>query len=113
MESISENEDSPPDDIVTALVNDFDYVNVKMDCIIEDLNESRYHSDEEDLSIYSDDEVLIANEPFYKLGQPFEGARRSVRINAGTSVDRLEPTHGGKTHNEVKRKIQFLMSEER
>ena len=37
----------------------------------------------------------------------------SVRINSDTDVDRLEHTHDGKNNNEVKRKIQFLMSEER
>ena len=62
-ESISENEGSPPDDSFKTLVNDFENVNVKMDRIIEDLNESRYHSDEEDLSIDSDDEVLIDDAP--------------------------------------------------
>ena len=36
-----------------------------------------------------------------------------ARINSGTGVDRLDPTHGGKTQKEVKKKIQFLMSEER
>ena len=71
-----------------------------MDRIIEDLNESRYYSEEEDLSIDSDNEVLIENEHVCKVNQPFEGARRLVRINAGTGVDRLEPTHGGNTNNE-------------
>ena len=37
----------------------------------------------------------------------------SARITSDTGVDRLEPTHDGKNHNEVKKKIQFLMSEER
>ena len=112
-ESISEKEDSPPDDNFTALLNDFDDVNDKMDCIIKDLNESRYYSEEEDLSIDSDDEVLIEDEPVWKVYQSSEGARMSERINSGTGVDRLEHTHGGKTHNEVKNNIQFLMSEER
>ena len=28
-------------------------------------------------------------------------------------MDRLYPKHGGKTHNKVKKKIQFLMSEDK
>ena len=36
-----------------------------------------------------------------------------ARINSGNGVDMLELTHGGKTHNELKRKIWFLMLEER
>ena len=37
-DSISEIEDSPQDEIFTALVNDFDDVKDRMDLIIEDLN---------------------------------------------------------------------------
>ena len=33
--------------------------------------------------------------------------------NSGTGVDRIDPTHGGKTHNEVKKKIQYLMREDK
>ena len=36
--SISENHYSPPDGSFTELVNDFDYVKDRIDCIIKDLN---------------------------------------------------------------------------
>ena len=61
-ESISDNEDSPPDGSFTVLLNGVHHVNVKMDHIIEDLNESRYYSEEKDLSIGSDNEMKIENE---------------------------------------------------
>ena len=112
-ESISENKNSTQDDSFGALVNYFDDLNNKMDPIIEDMNESRYLSDEEDLVIDSDDEVISDDESDHEVDQPIEGAIRLTRINDGTGVDRLDPTHGGKTHKEVKKKIQFLMSEER
>ena len=58
-ESISENKESPQDDSFGVLVNYFDDVNDKMDRIIKDIKELRYHSDKEGLSIDFGDEVLI------------------------------------------------------
>ena len=104
-EWISENENSTQDDSFGALVNYFDDVNDKMDRIIKDIKELRYHSDKEGLSIDFGDEVLIDDEPDCEVDQPIEGARRSARINASTGVDRLDPTHGGKTHDKVKNNI--------
>ena len=57
--------------------------------------------------------MIIYDESYCEVDKPFEGAGILVRINAGTGVDRFEPTYGGKTHNKVKRKIHFLMLEER
>ena len=80
------------------------------------MNESRYHSDDEDLSIDCGDEVLCNDEVIsdnkadHEIVQKIEGTTRSTTTNSGTGVDRLEPTHGGKTHNEVNKKVQFLMS---
>ena len=53
--------------------------------------------------------MFIDDEPVWEVDQPFEGARRLARINAGTGVDRFYPKHGGKAHNKVKRKIQLLI----
>ena len=94
------------------LVNDFDEIDDHMDHIIEDINESRYHSEEEDLMVDSDDEISddYSESP---VNPPSEGYIRSKRENSGTGVDRLEPTHGGKVHKEVKSKIGFLISENR
>ena len=81
--------------------------------MIEDMNKSRYHYDEDELSIdcgdevLNNDEVLSDNEADHEIVQQIEGTRRLTRKNSGTGVDRLDPTHGGKTHNEVKEKIQF------
>ena len=61
-DAISENYDSPQDERFGALVNYFDDVNDRMDRIIKDIKQSRYHSDEEDLCIDTDDEVLIGDE---------------------------------------------------
>ena len=76
-----------------------------MDHIIKDIKELRYHSDKEVLSIDFGDEVLIDDEPDCEVDQPIEGARRLVRINAITGLDRLDPTHGGKNHDKVKKNI--------
>ena len=113
VDSISENEDQSQENSFEALVNDFDDTNEKMDQIIEDINESRYHSDEEDLPLDSDDEEIIDDVSDDEEAQPNEGTRRSTRVNAGTGVDRLEPRHDGKTHDDIKKKIQFLMSKEK
>ena len=91
------------------LVNDFDDVNDRMDRIIEDINESRYQYDEEELSIDSVNEVPIDDESDCEVDQPIEGAIRSAMINSGSGVDRLEPTRGGENKHEVKKKLQFLM----
>ena len=107
-ESISDNKDFPQDKIFGVLVNEFDDGKDRIYRTIKGINKSRYHSDKEELSIDSEDEVLIDDESDCEVEQPIKGARRLARINSGTGVNRLDPTNGGKTHNEVKRNILFL-----
>ena len=96
VDSISESEGQAQEGSFETLVNDFDDVNEKMDRILEDINESRYYSDEEDVSLCPDDEDIIKDVSESEDERPSEGIRKSTRKNAGTGVDRLEPRHDGK-----------------
>ena len=109
VESTGENKDRLQHDSFEALVNDFDEIDDHIDQIIEDINESRYHSEEEDLTVESDDEIS-ENDSESPLDTPSEGIIRLTRENYGTGVDMLEPTHSEKMHNETKKK-KFLISE--
>ena len=93
-------------------MNEFDEVDDRMDQLIDDINESRYLHDEDDLTVDSDDEISDDGTENTVDG-PNEGIRRSTRINAGTGVERLDPTHVGQTHNDIKKKVQFLISEKK
>ena len=64
-----------------------------MDQIIEDINKSIYHSEEEDLTVDSDSKI-IDNDSESPVDSPSEGFRRLIRENSGNGVDMLKPTHG-------------------
>ena len=87
-------------------MNDFDKIDDLMEKIIRDINESRYHSEEEDLTVDSDDEIND-DDSGSPVDAPNEGIRRSKRTNDGAGLERLETTHDGKTHKEIKIKISF------
>ena len=78
---------------------------------MDDINESRYETNEGDNDISSDNDE--ANPIFDDIDEDArEHNARPVRKNAGTGVNRLEPTMSGKTHDDTKKQVQFLMKEQ-
>ena len=79
-----------------------------LNVIMDDINESRYEKNEGDNDISSDNDE--AKPLFDDIDEDArEHNVRPVRKNTGTGVNRLEPTLSGKTHDKIKKKVQFLM----
>ena len=83
-----------------------------LNAIMEDINESRYETNEGDNDISSENDE--AKPIFDDIDEDArEHNVRPVRKNAGTGVNRLEPTLSGKTHDDIKKQVQFLMTEQK
>ena len=81
-----------------------------LNVIMDDINESRYETNEGDNDISSENDE--AKPIFDDIDEDTrEHNVRPVRKNAGTGVNRLEPTLSGKTHDNIKKQVQFLMKE--
>ena len=97
------------------IIQFFEAIDNQMSGIIDDLNESRYDNahiwdseieTSETNHTYMDEDTL----QFENILQP---QQRPNRENAGQRITRLEPTFTGKTYDDVKKKIQFLMDEKK
>ena len=83
-----------------------------LNAIMDDINESRYETNEGDNDISSENDE--AKPIFDDIDEDArEHNVRPVRKNAGTGVNRLEPTLSGKTHDDIKKQVQFLMAEQK
>ena len=95
------------------IIHNFEERDHQMSGIIDDLNESRYvntHIDDSETETretnHTDMDEDTSN--FEDTPQP---QQRPNRENSGKGISRLDPTFTGKTYDDVKKKIQFLMGE--
>ena len=82
-----------------------------MSGIIDDLNESRYdnaHIDDSETKT-SETNYTEMDEDTLQIENTLQPQQRPNRENAEQIISRLEPTFTGKTYDDVKKKMQFLM----
>ena len=86
-----------------------------MSGIIDDLNESRYdnaHIDDSETETSETNHIDI-DEDTLQFDNTLQPQQRPNIENAGQVITCLEPTFTGKTYDDVKKKIQFLMDEKK
>ena len=86
-----------------------------MSGIIDDLNESRYDNAhiEDSETETSETNHTEMDEDVLQFENTLQPQQRPNRENAGQGISSLEPTFTGKTYDDVKKKIQFLMYEKK
>ena len=97
------------------IINDFEEIDNQMSGIIDDLNESRYnnaHIDNSETEVSKNNHTDMDEDAsiFEDTPQP---QQRTNRDNYGQGIAHLEPTFTGKTYDDVKKKVQFLMDEKK
>ena len=86
-----------------------------MSGIIDDLNESRYDNeyiDDSEIEISETNNTEMDEDTSHLEDTP-QPQHRPNRENSGKGITRLDPTFAGKTYDDVKKKVQFLMDEKK
>ena len=89
----------------------YDHFSKRVDKIMNDINTSSYDDDDVKSDDYSMDEIIDDASSINSEESDETVVRRTTRSNAGTGVVRLSPNMEGKSHDDVLKNIQLLMTE--
>ena len=97
------------------IINDFEEINNQLSGIIDDLNKSIYGNaniDDSEIEVSETNHIEMDEDTSHFEDTP-QPQQRPNRKNAGQGISRLEPTFTGKTYDDVKKKVQFLMDKKK